>query len=87
MTCEEFENIQKAHMKLELKVLRLQAQQRDLLENLVGQSVMWSDGCEGFLKGTIVSCDGPRYLLVESSGVKYSVGLHMLWFVEKGVTE
>lgn len=84
MTENEFEAIQEEHMKLELKVLRLQAQQRDLMENLIGQSVRWRCGWEGFITGTILSRDGPKHLLVESSGVKHLVGLHMLWFVEKG---
>ena len=83
MKREEFEAIQKEHMRLELRALRLQAQQRDLMENLIGQCVKWSDGCDGFITGTIVSCDGPRYLLMESNGVKHPVGLHMLRFVEK----
>ena len=52
MTRKEFERIQKEHTKLELKILRLQAQQRMLLEPLIGQCVECPTGFEDFISGT-----------------------------------
>ena len=64
MTKNEFERIQKAHTKLELNILRLQAQQRILLELLIGQCVECPTGFGDFISGTVISCEDGRYVCV-----------------------
>ena len=87
MTREEFEAIQKAHAKLELRILRLRAQQRMLLERLIGQRVEWPDGYGITAIGTIISCEDGRYLRVlRDNDVRwYAMDPRWLRFVGKEV--
>ena len=66
MTRKEFERIQKEHAKLEVKILRIQAQQRMLLEPLIGQCVECPTGFEDFISGTVISCEDGRYVCVRT---------------------
>ena len=89
MTREEFEVIQKAHTKLELRILRLQAQQRMLLERLIGQSVEYPTGFGDFISGTVISCEDGRYVCVRPvNDVRgYAMEPRLLRFVGKEMGE
>ena len=88
MTREEFERIQKEHTKLELKVLRLEAKQRKLLEPLINQCVECQTSF-GVFSGTVVSCWDGRYVRVRPSNDSrsYTYGPQALRYVEKEVPD
>lgn len=85
MTKEEFEAIQKAHTKLELKILRLEAKQRKLLEPLINQCVECQTSFGAFFSGTVVSCWDGRYVRIRPSNDSrsYSYRPQALRYIEK----
>ena len=89
MTKNEFEAIQKEHAKLELKILRLEAKQRKLLEPLIGQCVECQTSFGAFFSGTVVSCWDGRYVRVRPSNDvrSYTYGPQALRYVEKEVPD
>ena len=89
MTREEFEAIQKAHTRLEAKILRLEKKQRMLLVPLVDQCVECQTSFGALFSGTVVSCWDGRHVRVrpDNDVRSYPYSPQALRYVEKGVTE